>query len=57
MINFVDLILVKLFNKVFLVLYYGVIYWDILEGFLCLFILGCVDYIYCVVDLLFKGNF
>lgn len=39
-------------NKVLLVYFYVVKYWDIFDGFFCLLVSGWVDYIYYLVDLL-----
>lgn len=51
-IDFFNFWVVKVFNKVFLISYYGIWYWDIFKNYLCLFIFGRVDYIYYIVDLI-----
>lgn len=50
-IDFVNFVVVKVLNIVLFVYYYNMIYWDIFVGYLCLLVLGRVDYLYGIVDL------
>lgn len=55
-INFTDPEAVKVLNQALLKHYYGVISWNIPEGYLCPPIPGRVDYLHYLADLLAKGN-
>ncbi|MCG9597349.1 23S rRNA (adenine(1618)-N(6))-methyltransferase RlmF [Vibrio sp. Isolate25] len=55
-INFSDPVAVKLLNKALLVHHYGIVFWDIPEGYLCPPIPGRADYIHRLAELLVKDN-
>lgn len=55
-IDFADPLAVKALNCAILKHHYGIVEWDIPEGFLCPPIPGRVDYIHYVADLLGKGG-
>ncbi len=55
-ISFSDPIAVKLLNKALLAHHYGVMFWDIPQGYLCPPIPGRADYIHRVADLLMSDN-
>lgn len=57
MIFFLDLEVVKVLNIVLFIGYYGLQYWDIFDGYLCLIVLGWADYLYYLVDFLVVGGF
>ncbi len=47
---------VKMLNRALLVHFYGVLFWDIPEGYLCPSIPGRADYIHYLADLLAQSN-
>jgi len=55
-IDFADPTAVKVLNRALLQHFYGVVGWDIPEGFLCPAIPGRADYIHVVADLLAESN-
>ncbi|SBS29932.1 Ribosomal RNA large subunit methyltransferase F [Marinomonas aquimarina] len=55
-INFADPAAVKVLNRALLNHFYGVLFWDIPEGYLCPPIPGRADYIHYLADLLANSN-
>lgn len=55
-INFADPNAVKVLNRALLNHFYGVVFWDIPEGYLCPPIPGRADYIHYLADLLADSN-
>lgn len=55
-VDFADPLAVKALNQALLTHFYGVLQWDIPEGFLCPPVPGRADYIHHLADLLAEGN-
>jgi 23S rRNA (adenine1618-N6)-methyltransferase len=55
-IDFADPQAVKALNRAILLADYGVLDWDLPDGYLCPPIPGRVDYLHCLADLLASGN-
>jgi len=55
-VNFADPQAVKTLNKALLMHFYGVVQWDIPDGYLCPPVPGRADYIHHLADLLAEGN-
>ncbi|MEQ8713471.1 MAG: 23S rRNA (adenine(1618)-N(6))-methyltransferase RlmF [Cyclobacteriaceae bacterium] len=56
-VDFANPAAVKMLNKALLEHYYGIVEWDIPEGYLCPPIPGRVDYIHHMADLLCSANY